>query len=99
MCRIILLYFYPRIFNDVKRSKTEFMLGPNSDDNFSSDTGLFVNRQYTNIHASHSNVSNSLSLTSEYGHWTVCHANILIGILQLPKVFSDHFPNGKIRLT
>ena len=32
------------------RSKTEFTLGPSSDDDLTSDTILFVDLSYTNIH-------------------------------------------------
>ena len=47
-----------RIFKDgVHRSKTEFMLGPGSGVNVSSDTILFVDLPYTNIHASYSHFS------------------------------------------
>ena len=47
------------IFKDgVHRSKTEFMLDPSSDVKLTSDTILFVNFLYTNIHASHSQFSN-----------------------------------------
>ena len=44
-----------RKFKDgVHQSKTEFMLGPGSGVNVSSDTILFVDLPYTNIHASYS---------------------------------------------
>ena len=43
------------IFKDgVHQSKTEFMLGPCSDVKLTSDTILFINLPYTNIHALHS---------------------------------------------
>ena len=46
------------IFKDgVYRSKTEFMLGPGSGVKVSSDTILFVDLLYTNIHASYSHFS------------------------------------------
>ena len=48
-----------RLFKDgVHRSKTELMLGPSSDVKLTSDTTLFINLPYTNIHASHSQFSN-----------------------------------------
>ena len=41
-----------RIFKEgAHRSKTEFMLGPSSDVNLTSDTILFVDLPYMNIHA------------------------------------------------
>ena len=60
MCRIhiFLFQFLLRIFKDVAhRSKTEFTLGPSSDVNLTSDTILFVDLPYTNIHASRSQES------------------------------------------
>ena len=57
--------------NGAHRSKTDFTLGPSSDVNFTSDTGLFVNLPHTGIHALHSQFSNhpvsDVKLTPEPG--------------------------------
>ena len=48
-----------RIFKDgAHRSKIEFMLGPSSGVDITSDTGWFVNLPYTNIHTLHAQLSN-----------------------------------------
>ena len=59
-----------RIFKDgVHRSKTEFMLGPGSGVNVSSDTLLLVDLPYRNIHTSHAQFlkypSSGVNLTPE----------------------------------
>ena len=59
-----------RLFKDgVHQSKTEFILGPSSDVKLTSDTIMFVNLPYTNIHALHSQISNppgsDVNLTSD----------------------------------
>ena len=59
-----------RIFKDgVHRSKTEFMLGPGCGVNVSSDTILFLDLPYMNIHTSHAQFakypSSGVNLTPE----------------------------------
>ena len=60
-----------RIFKDLAhQSKTEFTLGPSSGVKSTSDTILFVDLLYTNIHASRYHFSNppgsDVNLTSKY---------------------------------
>ena len=46
-------------FIEVLYSQIEFVLSHGWSNNNASDTGLFVNLHYTNIHSSHSQFSNS----------------------------------------